>query len=95
MATDTSDTAGLAREDAIHRLKAKRAFSYNAFSYVVVNVFLWAIWAFTNDGGGGLPWPAWVTLGWGFGLAFQAWGAYGKSQISEADIEREMDRSTG
>jgi hypothetical protein len=95
MATDTSDTTDLARENAIHRLKAKRALTYNAFTFVVVNVFLWLLWAFTNDGDAGLPWPAWVTLGWGFGLAFQAWSAFGRSQISEADIEREMNRSTG
>jgi hypothetical protein len=93
--TDTSDSNDLARENAIHHLKAKRAFLYNAFTYVVINVFLWLLWAFTNDGDGGLPWPAWVTLGWGVGLAFQAWSAYGNHQISEADIQREMNRPTG
>jgi hypothetical protein len=95
MATDTTSTDDLARVNAIHRLKAKRAFAYSAFSYVVVNVFLWLVWAFTSDGDGGFPpWPVWVTLGWGFGLAFQAWSAFGKSQISEQDIQKELRKAT-
>jgi hypothetical protein len=35
-----------------------------------------------------------VTLGWGFGLAFQAWSAFGKSQISEEDIQKELRTTT-
>ncbi len=84
-----------ARENAIHRLKAKQAFRYSAFSYVVVNIFLWVIWAITKSHDTDFPpWPLWVTVGWGFGLAFQAWNAYGRMQISDADIEREMGRGS-
>ena len=83
-----------ARQDAIERVRAKRATMAGLASYVIVNVFLWVLWAITKgDGGGGSPpWPIWVTIGWGIGLAFQAWRAYGQRPISEEDIQREMRR---
>lgn len=90
MVDDTGDTA---RERALERVKAKRATMANLAVYLIVNVFLWILWALTRDEAGnqsGVPWPIWVTLGWGVGLAFQAWNAYGRRPISETDIEREM-----
>lgn len=88
----TDDPTDQAREDALHRLKTKQSFRYTAFSYVVINIFLWIIWALTSDHEGFPPWPLWVTVGWGFALAFMAWNAYGRKPISDADIEREMGR---
>lgn len=84
-----------ARRDAIERVKAKRSAKASIAVYVIVNVALWIIWAVTKDQAGGTsvgPWPIWVTLGWGIGLAFQIWNAYGRRPISESDIEREMRR---
>jgi hypothetical protein len=58
------------------RLAKKRAdFKRHAITYVIVNIFLWLVWLFTKgghmnwEGGWHLPWPAWVSLGWGIGLA--------------------------
>lgn len=88
-----SDTSGNpARAAAVERLKAKRAFTAGLAAYVIVNAFLWLIWAITKgDGGGGSPpWPIWVTVGWGVGMVFGAWNVYGRKPISESDIEREM-----
>jgi 2TM domain len=88
--SDTSSNP--ARQNAVDRLQAKRAYTAGLVVYVVVNVFLWILWAVTNDGDGGIPWPLWVTLGWGFGMAMGAFGLYGRKPISDADIEREMRR---
>ena len=53
-------------------------FKWNLFSYIVINIFLWAIWIFTYDKSDddGWPWPVWVTLGWGIGVAFHYFEAY-------------------
>ena len=85
--TDVSN----ARDLAIRRLHQKQAFRAMLVSYVVINVFLWLIWAVTDDKSG-TPWPIWVTLGWGVGVAFSAWNIYGQHQITEDDVQREMDR---
>lgn len=56
--------------------KARVDFRQHAVAYVVVNVFFAAVWWFTD---GGFYWPIWVHLGWGIGLAFNAYHAYGSS----------------
>jgi hypothetical protein len=84
-----------ARDLAIRRLKQKREFTTHLVAYLVVNAFLWALWALTSSDYSGTPWPIWVTLGWGIGLAMNAWAVYGSKGITEADIQREMDRNRG
>lgn len=78
------------RARALKRLEAKREFRQHATAYVVVNIVLVVIWALTSNGG--YFWPIWPILGWGIGLAFHAWGTYGERPITEADIQREMER---
>lgn len=83
-----------ARDSAISRLRSKRAFMTTVVSYLVLNAFLWGIWAFSggNDGDGGVPWPLWVTGFGALGLLAHAWSTYGERPIRESDIEREMRR---
>ena len=79
------------REQAIKRLKEKRAFKTHLVTYVVINAFLIGVWALS---GGGAFWPGWVLLGWGIGLAFHGWNAYGGSRpITESEIRKELDDS--
>jgi hypothetical protein len=60
----------------------RAAFKKSLLSYVIVNIFLWALWYFGAQNQvqtgrlSSVPWPTWVTLGWGIGLAFQYFGAY-------------------
>ena len=87
------------REAAIASLKRKRKFVQDAVGYVAVNGVLWIVWALAvGSADGGLPWPAWVSLIWGFLLAIDAWRAFGRwpaslhRPITEADIQRELKR---
>ena len=88
------------RKEAIASLKRKHRFAENAVGYVTVNGVLWLIWALTDRStDGSMPWPAWVSIVWGFLLAIDAWRAYGRwprtlhRPITEADIQREIERS--
>jgi hypothetical protein len=91
-----------ARELAVASLKRKRKLAEDAFAYVAVNGVLWLIWALTDRSvDGGMPWPAWVSLIWGFLLALDAWRALGRwprslhAAITEEAIERESRRVRG
>lgn len=78
------------REQAVKRLKRKRDFRNQLISYVIINAFLVAVWALAD---GGYFWPGWVMAGWGVGLVFSAWNAYGRPPkvVTEEQIKREMD----
>jgi hypothetical protein len=80
------------REQAIERLKKKRDFRGHVFIYVAVNAMLVVIWAIT---GSGFFWPIFPILGWGIGVAANAWDVYGRKPISEDEIRREAERLKG
>ncbi len=77
------------REAALKRLKDKRDFKNHAATYLIVNALLVVIWAVSGQGD---FWPIWPILGWGIGLALNAWTAYFQRPISEDDIRREMEK---
>lgn len=58
--------------------RKRASFKRHFMTYIVINVFMWIIWAMTGSHtyNGGMPWPLWSTLGWGIGLAFHYFGAY-------------------
>jgi len=90
--TDTRDQApadtGL-REAAVEQLKKRQDFRAHVLVYTLVIGLLWVIWALT---GAHFPWPLIVMGGWGVGLIMNAYDVYGREPISEADIEREIER---
>ncbi len=78
------------RQGAIRRIRAKREFRVHFAVYLAVNALLVLIWAIT---GAAYFWPVWPILGWGIGIAAHAASVYrGPSEISEAQIDRELDR---
>ena len=83
-------------DERLWRTARKRAaFKRHLTSYILVNLFLWAIWWFTTESRGiytgPIPWPVWSTLGWGLGIAFNYFDAYGAPDKQSA-IEREYDK---
>ena len=85
MAEDSNEFRELARA----RVRKRRDFTAHLVAYVIINAFLIGIWAIT---GGGYFWPAWVLLGWGVGLVFNAWDVFFRRPVTEEDVEREMRR---
>jgi fatty acid desaturase len=78
------DLRALARS----RLVKRREFTAHIAAYVLVNVFIVAIWAFT---GAGFFWPVFPILGWGIGVFLHGWDTYSEP-LSEDRIEREVER---
>ena len=69
------------KDEMLWKLAKKRAhFKRTLISYIIINLFLWALWYFTGDDREftrhNFPWPLWVTIGWGIALAFQYSDAY-------------------
>ena len=90
-----SDDEETLRELAVVRLKKRRDFKTHLAVYVLVNSAIWGIWlviGLTSGGGNWWPWPIFPTLGWGIGLALNAWDVYVRRPITEADVEREVRR---
>ena len=77
------------------RVKAREDFRIHLLIYVLVNAFLWLIW-FTTDQAGGVPWPAFASIGWGIGLVAHWWTVFGVNDARrEEEIQKEMRRLRG
>jgi hypothetical protein len=85
--TDYTDPDLRAR--ATKRLDDRRGLGAHALAYVLVNGFLVVIWMM--NGTGSFFWPVFPILGWGIGLAFNAWEVLVPGP-SEERIRAEMDR---
>jgi 2TM domain len=77
------------RSAAVTRVRKKQDFRAHVLAYVLVNAFLVGIWAVT---GADFFWPVFPILGWGIGVAFNAWDVYGRKPLSEDQIQEEMRR---
>ena len=88
MVTDTREQAP--RDRAVEQLKKRRDFRGHLLVYVLVNAFLVVIWAITGDHG--FFWPVFVIGAWGIGVVMNAWDVYWRREITEQDIQHEMER---
>lgn len=75
------------RELAILWVTKKRDFRRHLFIYAVVNAALVIVWLVT---GLGFFWPIFVILGWGIGVAANAWDVYARMPVTEEEIQSEM-----
>ncbi len=78
------------RDAELWEIARRRAsFRSHLITYIIVNIFLWTIWYFSNGEfrSGKIPWPAWSTAGWGLGLLFHYLGAFVFSKYDS--VERE------
>lgn len=73
-----------AYEEARKRVKALKSFYINFSIYIIVNIFLALVNLITSPG---RLWFIWVVLGWGIGIAFQAYSVFGKNKLLGADWE--------
>jgi hypothetical protein len=81
------------RDQALRRVKKRRDLHTHAFAYLTVNALVWGIWAIIGaTSGSWFPWPLFVTLGWGVGLALNAWDVHFRRPITEAELQREVER---
>lgn len=69
------------QDAALWEIAKKRVkFKKSLVTYLIVNIFLWCLWYFKEAnyevGIKNWPWPLWVTLGWGLGIAFKYSDAY-------------------
>ena len=81
------------REQALRSLKKRRDFKTHLFIYLVVNAVIWTVWVVIGmTSHSWWPWPIFPTLGWGIGLAANAWDVYMRRPLSEADVQAEMQR---
>lgn len=86
----TFETTDEQRQQAIERIKAKRAFFWHLAIYVIVNAAMVVIWALTWTD---YFWPGWVMFGWGIGVASHGFAVFfGMRPISEEQIQREIQR---
>jgi len=87
------------KDQELWRIAQKRAqFRRSAYSYIIINLFLWVIWWFTggkNTGFTGYPWPIWVMLGWGISLVMQYIQAYHGNEADMAEREYEKLKNKG
>ena len=88
MATDTREQAP--RDKAVQQLKKRRDFRGHLLFYALVNVFLVVIWAITDPHG--FFWPVFFIVGWGIFVVMNAWDVYWRREITEQDIQHEMER---
>lgn len=81
------------RDEKLWRTAAQRVkFRGHVMSYLLVNAFLWLLWYFTgqHERQDSIPWPAWVSLGWGFGLVMKYIKVYHLS--TEDQVQKEYDK---
>lgn len=71
----------------------RNALLIHLISYAGVNILVWMIWFFES---GGFPWPLFVTLFWGIGMAGHLLDYYNKhgggAQRREERIQEEVRR---
>ena len=84
------------KDPHLWQLAHRRAsFKTHLATYIVVNLFLWALWYFTRGrydydyGNSLLPWPVWPMAGWGIGLTFHFIGAYVSTGFNTTEREYE------
>jgi len=93
--TESPVPSGDLRSVALRRLHRRREFFAHLSSYLIVNGALVAVWLILGfTGGFWFPWPLFPMAGWGIGLAFHAWAAFGPPSrpIDEEAIAREVER---
>ncbi|MDD7939591.1 2TM domain-containing protein [Actinomycetospora lutea] len=78
------------RVRAVTRLRKRADFRTHVLVYLLVNTMLVIMWVVI--GTTMFFWPIFPILGWGVGLAANAWDVYRPDPVTEDRIRREMGR---
>ena len=78
------------RARALKELKKRRDLGAHALVYVLVNLFIVAIWVVTDHGG--FFWPIFPIGGWGIGLLMNAYDVFRGESFSEEQVQSEIRR---
>lgn len=81
------------KDKELWEIAQKRAsFKTHLMTYLLVNIFLWIIWAINGAEryDGVIPWPLWASLGWGIGIVSHYLGAYVYPKSNS--VEREYEK---
>jgi 2TM domain len=80
------------------RIARKRVgFKRHFATYIVINLFLWALWWFTDHQNAeeqeysSVPWPIFSTIGWGIGVLMSYLNAY-VFYSKRSNIEKEYEK---
>jgi hypothetical protein len=77
------------RSRAVKRIERKNGFWTHLLIYFAVNAFLVVIWWWTDAP---VFWPVFPLVGWGIGVAANAWDAFRPDAASEQRIAKEIGR---
>lgn len=79
-------------EDKLWKKAGERvAFKKHLTTYIIVNVFLWLLWLFTNNGRIHIfAWPIFTTIGWGVGIVAHYFKAYVSDE--EQAVQKEYEK---
>ena len=84
------------RAQALSRLNKRRDLKAHVVVYALVNLSIWGVWlVIAANSHSWWPWPVFVTLFWGIGLAMNAWDVYFRRPITEQELKQEIDRLDG
>lgn len=82
------------KDPELWKIAKKRAdFKNHLTIYVVMNIFFWAVWFFTDQQyseNEKFPWPVWQMFGWGIGVFFHYVGTYvyPKNNLAEREYQK-------
>ena len=87
------------RDERLWKAAKKRAeFKRHLFTYIIMNLFFWGIWFADSiiDRHFDFPWPVFVTLGWGIGLAFNYIRVYTgfNDSLQESEYQKLISKKT-
>ncbi len=82
---------------AIKRVEEKRSFFIHLAAYILVNGLFWTVYFW--NGGGGFPWPAFISFFWGIGVAAHFIEAFFVVDEFDSAVDKEykrmLDRKNG
>lgn len=91
------DNQNLADQDLWRIARKRVGFKRHLATYIVINLFLWGIWWFTDHRDpeeqeySAVPWPLFSMLGWGVGLLMNFLSAY-VFYSKHSNIQKEYEK---